>query len=107
MVSELPGFAAYLPSAVVELRRSTEELVEYFWDDFCRTHVCAQAAALAQAAKLEGHQRVYTVARAMSSLCFIPVHEAIPLRHEISDRLMELLEMLTAAARASLEEQVG
>ena len=107
MVSELPGFAAYMPAAVIELRRSTEELVEYFWDDFCRTHVCAQAAALAQAAKLEGNLRVYDVARAMSSLCFIPVHEAIPLRHEISDRLMELLEMLAAAARSSLEEQAG
>jgi hypothetical protein len=107
MVTELPGFAAYLPAAVVELRRSTEELVEYFWDDFCRTHVCAQAAALAQAAKLEGHTQVYTVARAISSLCFIPLHEAIPIRHEVSDRLMELLELLGDAARASLEEQAG
>jgi hypothetical protein len=107
MVTELPGFAAYLPGAVLGLRRSTEDLVVYFWDDFCRTHVCAQAAALAQAAKLEGHLQIYTVARAISSLCFVPVHEAIPLRHEISDRLMELLEMLTAAARASLEEQAG
>jgi hypothetical protein len=107
MVTELPGFAAYLPAAIAELRRSTEELVEYFWDDFSRTHVCAQAAALAQAAKLEGHLRVYTVARAISSLCFVPVHEAIPLRHELSDRLMELLEMLSDAARASLEEQAG
>ena len=107
MVTELPGFAAYLPTAVVGLRRSTEELVEYFWDDFCRTHVCAQAAALAQAAKLEGHLRVYTVARAISSLCFVPVHEAIPLRHEISDRLMELLEMLSDAARAAREERAG
>jgi len=26
MVTELPGFAAYLPAAVAELRRSTEEL---------------------------------------------------------------------------------
>ena len=107
MVTELPGFAAYLPTAVVGLRRSTEELVEYFWDDFCRTHVCAQAAALAQAAKLEGHLRVYTVARAISSLCFVPVHEAIPLRHELSDRLMELLEMLSDAARAAREERAG
>jgi len=107
MVTELPGFAAYLPGAVVGLRRSTEELVEFFWDDFCRTHVCAQAAALAQAAKLEGNLQIYTVARAISSLCFVPVHEAIPLRHEISDRLMELLEQLGDAARASLDEQAG
>lgn len=107
MVTELPGFAAYLPAAVAELRRSTEELVEYFWDDFSRTHVCAQAAALAQAAKLEGRHQVFTVARAISSLCFIPVHEAIPLRHEISDRLMELLELLGHAARTSGEVQAG
>ena len=107
MVSELPGFAAYLPGAVAELRRSAEELVEYFWDDLCRKNVCAQASAIAQAAKLEGHGRVFSAARAVSSLCFIPTHEAIPLRHEISDRLMELVEILGEAVRIQKDEQAG
>ena len=107
MVSELPGFAKSLPAAVSELRRSTDELVQFFWDDMYRIHVCTQASALAQAAKLEGHGRVFSAARAIASLCFIPVHEAIPLRHEISDRLMELVEILSEAVRPEDEEQAG
>ena len=107
MVTDIPGFAAYLPTAVAELRRSAEALVESFWDALCRTNVCAQASALAQAAKLEGHGRVFSAARAVTSLCFIPVHEAIPLRHEISDRLMELVEILGEAVRIQEDEQAG
>ena len=53
----IPGFLEFLPAAVRVLRRSLEDLLEYFWDERYRNRACEQAYALAHAAKLEGRIR--------------------------------------------------
>jgi hypothetical protein len=105
--SELPGFVQNLPGALVELRRSLRELLETFWDESCRNRVCEQASALAQAAKLQGLIRIFTLSRALASICFISREDALPIRKEIGEKLRELLEMLDDACVESLEEQAG
>jgi hypothetical protein len=105
--SELPGFIQHLPGALVELRRSLRELLDTFWDETYRNRVCEQATALAQAAKLQGLIRVFTLSRALASICFITREEALPIRKEIGEKLRELLGLLDDACVESLEERTG
>lgn len=105
--SELPGFVQNLPGALVELRRSMRELLNAFWDETYRNRVCEQASALAQAAKLQGMVRVFTLSRALASICFISREDALPIRKEIGEKLRELMGMLEAACVESIEEQAG
>lgn len=100
-------FARRLPAALAELRCSVEELLETFWDDGCRSRVCEQATALAHAAKLEGLVRVFTLARATASICFISREEALPIRREAAEKLRELMDLLDAACGDSPEERTG
>jgi hypothetical protein len=107
MVEEAPNLIEYLPAALRALRISVEDLLETFWDDACRRRVSEQATALASASKLQGLVRVFTLARAAASICFITRQEALPIRREIADKLRELLDLLDAAADDSLGEQTG
>ena len=105
--SELTGFVQNLPGALGELRRSLRELLDTFWDETYRSRVCEQASALAQAAKLQGLVRIFTLSRALASICFISREDALPIRKEIGEKLRELMGMLDAACEESLEEQAG
>jgi hypothetical protein len=96
-----------LPAALAELRRSIDELLETFWDEAPRSRVCEQAAALAQAAKLQGLVRVFALARALASICFITREEAASIRKEVAEKLRELLGLLDDACGRSREEQTG
>ena len=104
---ELPRLDQTLPAALAALRRSIDELVEYFWEDACRNRVCEQATALAGASKLHGSIRVFALSRAMVSICFIPREEALPIRNEIVDKLRELMGLLEEVCLDKLEEQAG
>jgi hypothetical protein len=101
------GFERLLPAALAELRRSLGELLETFWDETSRNRVCEQAAALAQAARLQGLVRVFTFARALASICFISREEALPIRKEVAAKLYELLGLLEDACGGSRNEQTG
>jgi hypothetical protein len=105
--AERPGFIDYLPAALRVLRRSLEDLLEFFWDERYRNRACEQAYALAHAAKLEGHIRLFTLARAIASICFISQEEAVPIRKEVAEKLRELLRDLEEACDGSAEEQTG
>ena len=102
--SQLPGFIEYLPAAARVLRRSIEDLLEYFWDERYRSRACEQAFALSQAAKLQGLIRIFTLSRALASLCFISQDEAIPVRHEITAKLREVMRLLEDACKQSAAE---
>ncbi len=99
--SELPGFIEHLPAAARVLRRSIEDLLEYFWDERYRNRACEQAFALSQAAKLQGLIRIFALSRALASLCFIGQDEAIPVRHEIAPKLREVMRLLEDACNQS------
>jgi|SRR5436190_22332156 len=103
----IPGFLEFLPAALRVLRRSLEDLLEYFWDERYRNRACEQAYALAHAAKLEGRIRLFTLARAIASICFISQEEAVPIRKEVAEKLRELMAMLEEACGESFEEQTG
>jgi hypothetical protein len=105
--SELPGFVQHLPGALVELRRSLRELLETFWDETYRRRVCEQASALAAASKLQGMIRIFTLSRALASICFISREDALPIRKEIGEKLRELMGLLDDACVESLEELAG
>jgi len=105
--SELPGFVQHLPAALSELRRSMEELLGTFWDESYRNRACEQASALAHAAKLQGMVRVFALARALASICFITREEAFPIRKEVAEKLRELLALLDDACAETLGEQTG
>ena len=105
--AEIPGFVQYLPAALAELRRSVDDLLEAFWDDASRNRVCEQATALAHAAKLQGLVRIFTLARATASICFISREEALPIHQEVVDKLRELMGLLEDACGETLEEQTG
>ena len=104
---ELPRLDQTLPAALAALRRSIDELLEYFWEDACRSRVCELATALAGASKLHGSIRVFALSRAMVSICFIPREEALPIRSEIADKLRELVGLLEEVCLDKLEEQAG
>jgi hypothetical protein len=101
------GFERILPGALAELRRSMDELLGTFWDEAFRSRVCEQAAALAQAAKLQGLVRVFALARALASICLITREEALPIRKEVAEKLYELLGLLEDACGGSLNERMG
>ena len=104
---ELPKLEESLPAALAALRRSLEDLLEYFWDDGCRSRLCEQATALAGASKLHGSIRVFALSRALVSICFISREEALPIRNEIADKLRELMGLLEEVCLDKLEEQAG
>jgi len=104
---EMPGLDETLPAALAALRRSIEDMLEYFWDQRCRERVVEQATALAQASKLQGSIRVFALSRAMVSICFIPPNEAMPIRNEICEKLRELMGLLEEVCMDKLEEQAG
>lgn len=105
--AQIPGFTESLPAALRVLRRSVDDLLEYFWDERFRNRACEQAFALSQAAKLEGRIRIFTLARALASLCFLSQEEAVPYRKEIAPKLRELLSALDEAAGAGWDEEAG
>ena len=102
-----PGFIQFFPAALRVLRRSIEDLLEFFWDERYRNRACEQAYALAHAAKLEGHIRLFTLSRSIASICFITQEEALPIRKEVAEKLRELLGELEEACRGSRDEQTG
>jgi hypothetical protein len=104
VADDMPGLDETLPGALAALRRSIEDLVEYFWDEGLRSRVCEQATALAQASKLNGSIRVFALSRAMVSICFIPKEEALPIRSEIVDKLRELMVLLEEVCLDKMEE---
>ena len=104
---ELPGFVEHLPAALRVLRRSMEDLLEYFWDERYRSRACDQAAALAQASKLQGLVRVFALSRALASICFITREEALPIRGEVGEKLRELLGLLDDACAESQGRRTG
>src|SRR5438128_1633459 len=61
--SELPGFIEHLPAALKVLRRSVEDLLEYFWDERYRNRACEQAYALSNASKVQGLVRIFALSR--------------------------------------------
>jgi len=106
--SEIPNFIESLPPALRVLRRSIDDLLEYFWDERFRNRACEQAFALSQAAKLQGMIRIFALSRALASVCFISQEEAVPIRHEVASKLRELMALLDdAAAGESFGEQAG
>jgi len=107
VANEIPGLDQTLPGALAALRRSIEDLAEYFWEKAHRERVCEQATALAQASKLHGSIRVFALSRAMVSICYIPREEALPIRGEIVDKLRELMTLLEEVCLDKLEEQAG
>lgn len=107
VANEIPGLDQTLPGALAALRRSIEDLLEYFWDEGLRSRVCEQATALAQASKLQGSIRVFALSRAMVSICFISREEALPLRDQIAEKLRELMTLLEEVCMDKLEEQAG
>jgi len=104
---ELPKLDQTLPAALAALRRSIDDLLEFFWEDACRSRVCEQATALAGASKLHGSVRVFALARAMVSICYISREEALPIRNEVCEKLRELLGLLEEVVMDKLEEQAG
>jgi hypothetical protein len=102
---DLPGLDLTLPGALAALRRSIEDLLEFFWEDACRNRVCEQATALAGASKLHGSIRIFALSRAIVSICFIPRDEALPIRDEIVEKLRELMGLLEEVCLDKLEEQ--
>jgi hypothetical protein len=103
----IPGFDAYLPAALKVLRRSIEDLLEFFWDERYRNRACEQAYALSNAAKLEGRIHLFTLSRSIASICFIDQAEALPIRKDVSEKLRELMGMLEECCGESLDEQTG
>jgi hypothetical protein len=98
---ELPAFLESLPAALRVLRRSVEDALEYFWEERYRNRASEQAAALAQAAKLQGLVRVFALSRGLASICFITREEALPIRGEVAEKLRELLGLLDDACAES------
>ena len=107
VAKDLPGLDQTLPAALAALRRSIDDMLEYFWEDACRSRVCEQATALAGASKLHGSIRVFALSRAMISICYITREEALPLRNEIGEKLRELMGLLEEVCLDKLEEQTG
>jgi hypothetical protein len=105
--AQLPGFIEYLPAALRVLRRSIDDLLEYFWDERYRNRACEQAYALAHASKLEGRIRLFTISRTIATICFLSQEEAMPIRRELSEKLRELVSMLEDACSESHGEQAG
>jgi hypothetical protein len=105
--NDLPGLDETLPAALAALRRSIDDLLENFWDEACRDRVCEQATVLAQASKDYGSIRVFAMARAMVSICFIPREEVLPIRNEVGEKLYELMDLLEEISTDKLEEQAG
>jgi len=105
--AELPGFAEHLPAALKVLRRSIDDLLEFFWDERYRNRACEQAYALSNACKLEGRIRLFSFSRAIASICFISQEEAMPIRREVTEKLRELMSMLEDASGQSAEGQTG
>jgi hypothetical protein len=104
---DLPGLDQTLSGALAALRRSIEDLLEFFWEEACRDRVCEQATALAQASKLHGSIRVFALSRAIVSICFITRAEALPIRKDIGEKLRELMDLLEEVCLDKLEEQAG
>ena len=107
VANEIPGLDQALPAALAALRRSIEDMLEYFWDQACRDRVIEQATALGQASKLQGSIRVFALSRAIVSICFITPNEAMPIRNEICEKLRELMGLLEDVCMDKLEEQAG
>ena len=105
--AELPGFAEHLPAALKVLRRSIDDLLEFFWDERYRNRACEQAYALSNACKLEGRIRLFTLSRSVATICFISQDEALPIRKDVAEKLRELMDLLEEACGESLEEQAG
>ena len=103
----IPGFDEFLPAALRVLRRSLDDLLEFFWDERYRNRACEQAYALAHAAKLEGRIRIFTLSRAIASICFISQDEAVPVRKEVAEKLRELMGLLEESCGEVREEQAG
>lgn len=105
--AELPGFVDHLPAALRVLRRSIDDLLGSFWDERYRNRACEQAAALAQASKLQGLVRVFALSRALASICFITRADALPIRTEVGEKLRELLGLLDEACAESQGRHTG
>jgi hypothetical protein len=105
--AERPGFDECLPAALKVLRRSIEDLLDFFWDERYRHRACEQAHALSHAAKLEGRIRLFTLARSLGCLCSVKKEEALPVRREVAVKLRELMGELEKACGDSLEEHAG
>jgi hypothetical protein len=101
------GFDAHLPPALAELRRSVDELLETFWDDGCQRRVREQAAALAQAARLEGLSRMWILARSTASICLMGRVDALEIEREVKEKLTDLMDELEEISAQAPGRETG
>jgi hypothetical protein len=76
------------------LEESVHALISSGWEERQRKQAYDMAMAIAQGAKASGCKETAGVLDAITSLLAMPLAEVIPLRDELRDKLLELLDLL-------------
>ena len=89
-----PDFASSFPSAVAALEGSVRDLLSNGWEEPYRKRAHDFTSAFAQAAREAGWKEIAGILGAMTSLLALSPEEVEPVRNELRDKLIELLDLL-------------
>lgn len=92
------AFRGQIKTAVRNLERSIQDLLENFWEEPLRRHAHELATSLLEGCKTYGFLELASVIRAIASLVALPLEEVISLESALKEKLTELVSLLKEMA---------
>jgi hypothetical protein len=92
------AFRGQIKSAVRQLERAVQDLLDNFWQEALRRHAHEAATALLDGCKTYGFLELASVIRAIVSLLALPEEEVGPLEPALRAKLDELVSLLKEMA---------
>jgi len=92
------AFRGQIKTAVRNLERAIQDLLEHFWEEPLRRHAHELASTLLDGCKTYGFLELASVIRAISSLVALPMEEVLTLENALREKLTELVALLKEMA---------
>jgi hypothetical protein len=92
------AFRGQIKTAVRNLERAIQDLLENFWEEPLRRHAHELSSTLLEGCKIYGFLELASVIRAITSLVALPMEEVLTLENALREKLTELLSLLKEMA---------
>ncbi len=92
------AFRGQIRSAVRNLERAIQDLLDNYWEEPLRRHAHEVSSALLEGCKTYGYLELASVTRAITSLVALPMEEVIALEDALKEKLRELIGLLKEMA---------
>lgn len=92
------AFRGQIKTAVRNLERAVQDLLENFWQEPLRRHAHEVSTSLLEGCKTYGFLELASVIRAIVSLVALPREETVSLEKALTEKLTELIALLKEMA---------